>query len=573
MLFVGLVAIITAGTENVAAITTTPRVDRVFYLSTPNVLSPITPLAGSPAETNFTKAHIEFRTIPILSELTVSGQVTLSLWINSTLTAPTALSLNATVSEWFLGGDLSNDSIVFPQRQLSSGDRQYNFTGTLPPRSLIFGSRILVTIDAAPTATANVTMLWGALSHPSLAILPLSGYATLDTGTPVEILDSLRNPSTAFDLNSTNNVVIFRTRVFLAFGDLDIQRVTVNLTVIGPNLRPVKSGTNLTMTQFPTSGFPYTYATTWVYPSNTTTGTYQVYIDIVDSHNAIAFSFRGPATFVLFRGFFLPPPLDLIPYFAVGVAGALGGVFYYRKRRARSYLAPFDHFNTLTGGELDSGTFATIIGNTGSGKSMLSQQLMYEDLKKGRPCVFVSTGDFPSNIRASMKTMGLDVTGYEQKGLLTFVDGYSSEAGQQSTEKVSIPSLNDLTTLGVKITSSLPVETFKGGSLYFDSLTPLASRAKPESIVALVQSVGARVRGMDGKAFFTIGPSVDEMVRRQLEEIADCVVQMEAFEEGGVRKSRLKIAKFRARKYEQGWVLYTIEDGKGIIFYSKKPKK
>ncbi len=128
-----------------------------------------------------------------------------------------------------------------------------------------------------------------------------------------------------------------------------------------------------------------------------------------------------------------------------------------------------------------------------------------------------------------MKTLGFDVSGYEQNGLLTFVDGYSAEAGQESREKISIPSLGDLTTLGIKITSALPSPSFKGGSLYFDSLTPLASKAKPESIVA--------------------------------------------FEESGSRKRRLRIAKFRARKHQEGWALFTIEDGKGIIFYSKKPKQ
>ena len=172
-----------------------------------------------------------------------------------------------------------------------------------------------------------------------------------------------------------------------------------------------------------------------------------------------------------------------------------------------------------------------------------------------------------------MKTMGFDVTGYEQNGLLTFVDGYSSEAGQESREKIYVPSLGDLTTLGMKISSSLPDESFKGGSLYFDSLTPLASKAKPENLVSFVQSVGARVKGLGGKAFFTLGPSVDPVVQRQLEEMADCVVQMEAFEEGGVRKSRLRVSKLRARRHQQGWVIYTIEEGKGIIFYSKNPKQ
>lgn len=239
----------------------------------------------------------------------------------------------------------------------------------------------------------------------------------------------------------------------------------------------------------------------------------------------------------------------------------------------KSYLTPFEHFNSLTGGELDGGTLVAVEGNTGAGKTLLSEQLMYEDLKRGIPCVFVATGDFPANVRANMKSMGLDVAGYEQNGLLTFVDGYSPEAGQVSREKFSIPSLGDLTTLGMKITSSLPSGSEKGASLYFDSLMPIAAKAKPESVVSFVQSVGARMRGLGGKAFFTLGASVDGRVQRQLEEMADCLVQMEAFEEQGVRKRRMRVAKLRARRHQEGWAIFGIEGGRGIIFYSRKPSK
>ncbi len=155
---------------------------------------------------------------------------------------------------------------------------------------------------------------------------------------------------------------------------------------------------------------------------------------------------------------------------------------------------------------------------------------------------------------------------------MTFVDGYSAEAGQESTEKFSVPSISDLTTLGIKISSSLPPHQSKGTSLYFDSLVPLASKTKPESIVSFVQSIGAKMKGIGGKAVFTLGPSVDPIVQKQLEDMSDCVVQMEAFEERGVRRRRLKIAKLRARRHQEGWNVFAIEDGKGIIFYSKKPK-
>jgi KaiC/GvpD/RAD55 family RecA-like ATPase len=404
----------------------------------------------------------------------------------------------------------------------------------------------------------------------------MSDYESLFPANTISIQDRSGNVPTYFFLDAAppNNYVVVKAFVVSALGIAEIQQGRINMTIRDPSGRPVKGATNETMS-LATSTSPYGLIASWAYPSNSTQGTYLVWIDMVDSQGNIAHSFRGPGgTFGLVPPGFVPFPYNLVPYFAIVLAGGIGGVggvFYYRRRRSKSYLAPFGHFNTLTAGELEGGT-VSIEGNTGSGKTILSEQLMFEDLKRGKPCIFVSTSDFPSNVRSGMKLMGLDVSGYEQSGLLTFVDGYSAEAGKESTEKFSVPSIGDLTTLGMKISSSLPPDRSKGASLYFDSLVPLASKTKPESIVSFVQSIGARMKGIGGKAVFTLGPSVDSMVQKQLEDISDCVVQMEAFEERGLRRRRLRIAKLRARRHQEGWNVFAIEDGKGIIFYSKRPK-
>jgi len=405
----------------------------------------------------------------------------------------------------------------------------------------------------------------------------MSDYEGLFPANTISVLDRSGTAQAYFYLDAVppNNYVVVKAFVVSALGIAEIQQGRINMTIHAPGGLPVKGATNETMS-LATLTSPYELIGTWAYPSNSTQGTYVVYIDIGDSQGNFVYRFQGQGpsgTFGLVPPGYVPFPYNLLPYFVVagvGGIGAVGGVFYYR-RRSKSYLAPFGHFNTLTAGELDGGT-VSIEGNTGSGKTILSEQLMFEDLKRGRPCIFVSTSDFPSNVRSGMKSMGLDVKGYEQSGLLTFVDGYSVEAGQESTEKFSVPSIGDLTTLGMKITSSLPPQRSKGTSLYFDSLVPLASKTKPESIVSFVQSIGARMKGIGGKAVFTLGPSVDSMVQKQLEDMSDCVVQMEAFEERGVRRRRLKIAKLRARRHQEGWNVFAIEDGKGIIFYSKKPK-
>lgn len=571
---VGLIT--TSGTH---AFTGIPQNNRTFYLGSSGMLGSSRPTsAGPPSNANLTKGPIDFSLPPLQSSATFSGQLSFSIWASWFGNTSVPAKLVGTFSYRYPAQSWTNTSSTpYALSALQTNNVSLTFSITAP--SLIEQSSVMVEISAVSFPRhANITLSYGTSQYPSLVVLPMSGYQALFPANTLNILDNSLTPTTYFSLGAApgNNIVVVKLLVSSALGFTDISRV--NMTILDPNSRPVSRGTNVTMQPSAPSNptGPFEYIASWIYSGNSTQGTYQVLIDIINIQNQVAFAFNGPASFGLVPPGFVPFPYNLIPYFVVGGVGAVGGVggaVLYRKNRRKNYLIPFDHFNTLTGGELSGGTVVTVEGNTGSGKSLLLEQLMSEDLRNGRPCVFVTTGDFPNNIRANLKTLGLDISGYEQNGLLTFVDGYSAEAGQESREKISIPSLGDLTTLGIKITSALPSSSFKGGSLYFDSLTPLASKAKPESIVSFVQSVGARVKGLAGKAFFTVGLGIDGSVQRQLEDTADCIVQMEAFEESGTRRRRLRIAKFRARKHQEGWALFTIEDGKGIIFYSKKPRK
>jgi KaiC/GvpD/RAD55 family RecA-like ATPase len=502
--------------------------------------------------------------------------------MGNTTTSPP--SVTGTFDYKFPGGGSNwNNSSSTAPTIIPPGLHNVNATYTVGAGiPLTIGTQLAVGLNITSIPKkANVTIVYGPLASPSQIPshvgLVLSGYASMPQVNPVLVLDHQQIQTSTFNLSPGpgNNIVLIEASAFSAFG---LNDMSLNLTILDPNSRPVMKATNISMTPnpFPTSSQLYQFFATWLYPSNATQGTYQVLIDIIDSQNNIAYTLPTPGSFALVPPGYVPFPYNLIPYLIVGGVSASGGVagaVVYRRRRGRSYLVPFDYFSTLTGGELSGGTIVTVEGNTGSGKTLLLEQLMSEDLRKGRPCVFVSTGEFPDNVRSNMKTMGVDLAGYEQRGLLTFVDGYSAEAGQDSKEKVSIPSLGDLTTLGIKLTSAFPSPSFKGGSLYFDSLTPLASKARSESIVSFIQSVGAKVKGLGGKAFFAVGLGIDTNVRRQLEDTTDCIVQMEAFEESGTRRRRLRIAKFRGRKHQDSWALFTIEEGKGIIFYSKKPRQ
>ncbi len=560
----------------VFAASTTPVVSRDFYFSksiSQGSLDTKRPVVGLPIRGNLSRNPIEF-SLPnyLFSSLSLSGPPSFTVWLSGNAT--TTVQVQGTLREKPLNGPGSNSStfpVPCPVSIVPASPAPCTLPGQTFGLSLTFGTQVSVGVNATVPAKTYVTLSWGEASTPSFVQLPLSGYSTVGT---VQILDWAQNAAASFNLNATKgqNTVFIEAPVTAALTKDDIRYV--NITIVDPNLRPVPSARNITMSQIPNipplQQGTYPYVAEWAYPSNVSEGNYQVWIDIVDAQGNIAFNLRGPYGFGLFKPGI--HPIDLIPYVALVGAGVVGGTFYYRRRKKKEYLAPFDHFYTLTAGSIPQGTMVTVEGNTGAGKTLLAEQLMSDDLKAGRPCVFVSTADFPLKIRSGMRSLGLEPEPYEGKDALKFVDCYSAEAGQPSQEKFYVSSPGDLTSLGVKITSAISFPS-EGPSVYFDSLTPLAPKSKPESIVSFAQTVGAKVRGMGGKVFFTVGSSLDELILRQLEEASDCIIQMEAFEENGVRRRRMRITKFRNRRYHEGWVTFTIEENKGIIFYSKKPRK
>src|SRR5207245_11568946 len=154
-------------------------------------------------------------------------------------------------------------------------------------------------------------------------------------------------------------IVLVNVLVGSACGCSDVSKV--NMTIVDPLSRPAVGASNRAMQQpppCPAGQSPFEFIAGWTYLPGAAQATYQVWVDIIDIQGNTAYSYRGPASFGLVPPGFIPPPYNLIPYFAVGGvggAGVLGAVFYYRRRRSKSYLAPFAHFNTLTPGELDGG--------------------------------------------------------------------------------------------------------------------------------------------------------------------------------------------------------------------------
>jgi len=263
--------------------------------------------------------------------------------------------------------------------------------------------------------------------------------------------------------------------------------------------------------------------------------------------------------------------LQVVPvrfyYGIVTVAGILVASFLLlSKRRQKTQRVPFEFLNEVLGGEIPAEAAVMIIGNPGSGKTVLMQKLMYDQLNMGRTCVFVTNNDFPKKITNDMKQLGLDVSRFDGKQL-ALIDCYSGTAGLPSSEKYSVQVLTDLTGLGMQISSAASA-LGEGTTFFFDSVAPLFTSLKPDPIMTFVHSIGARIKGQGGSLYFSVGTGLDSDTLSRLEGLSDCIIELETFERRGISSRRLRVKKIRGRKHSHKWVEFSIEAPQGIVFHS-----
>ena len=257
-----------------------------------------------------------------------------------------------------------------------------------------------------------------------------------------------------------------------------------------------------------------------------------------------------------------------LPYVAIPIIGLAATAVVMRRRKI--YESPFDYFDVLTKGGLPDSCTTTIAGSSGSGKTVLMISLAHQTLKAERGCVFVTNVELPTNTRTTMKALGMDMSDYEERGKLIFIDCYSALSGTSSKEKKALASITDLTGLGILITAS--IEEIRGiGDVYFDSLTPLFTTLKSDYVVSFLQSMGAKVKSNHGRLCATIGTTLDKEAISKVEETSDCVIETQLVETRSGQRRRLRIKKLRGHPYVDTWTRFKISGERGISFLTNKP--
>jgi len=72
-------------------------------------------------------------------------------------------------------------------------------------------------------------------------------------------------------------------------------------------------------------------------------------------------------------------------------------------------------------GGIRKGSAVLITGSPGTGKTIIGIQYIIEGAKRNEPGIYITSEEVTENIRLYASSLGLDITGYEKKGLITLI--------------------------------------------------------------------------------------------------------------------------------------------------------
>src|SRR6266702_3583147 len=255
-------------------------------------------------------------------------------------------------------------------------------------------------------------------------------------------------------------------------------------------------------------------------------------------------------------------PLSYWPFVVAGIVAVLGGVVTVK--RFDTYLEGFQHLDQLMGGPLPRGSSILLLGDAGSGKTILSYQFLHEELDSGKLCALLSYDAFPEDVQARMNEFGWDIVSHLRKGRLKIIDCYSSLAGQGEG---AIKDPSDLTELNIQVTAFIGRAKGAPVTVVLDSLTPIFNGVEEKQAINFIQTLGAKVKKTGGLFILTAskGAIPDESAAK-LKTMVDGVIELSVVRGRGRAHRFLSVVKMERRTISSSSVSFEIDRTRGLVF-------
>lgn len=255
-------------------------------------------------------------------------------------------------------------------------------------------------------------------------------------------------------------------------------------------------------------------------------------------------------------------PLSYWPFVLAGVIAVVGAVA--TAKRLDMTLEGFQHLEEMMGGPLPRGASILLSGDAGSGKTILSYQLLHDELESGKLCALLSYDAFPEDVQARMNEFCWDIVSPLRKGRLKIIDCYSSLAGHGEG---AIKDPSDLTELNIQITAF--IGKAKGGpvTVVLDSLTPIFNGVEERQGVNFIQTLGAKVKKTGGLFIQTASKgAISDDAAAKLRTMADGVIELNAVRSHGKIHRFLSVVKMERRRIALASIPFEIDRNRGFVF-------
>ena len=255
-------------------------------------------------------------------------------------------------------------------------------------------------------------------------------------------------------------------------------------------------------------------------------------------------------------------PLSYWPFVVAGIVAVLGGIVTVK--RFDTSLEGFQHLEQMMGGPLPRGASILLLGDAGSGKTILSYQLLHDELESGRLCALLSYDAFPEDVQARMTEFGWDIISHLRKGRLKIIDCYSGLAGQGEG---AIKDPSDLTELNIQITSF--IAKAKGGpvTVVLDSLSPIFNGVDEKQAINFIQTLGAKVKKTGGLFIATASRgAIPDDAAAKLKTMVEGVFELGIVRSRGKSHRFLTVPKMERRRISSDSVPFQIDRTRGFVF-------
>lgn len=211
-------------------------------------------------------------------------------------------------------------------------------------------------------------------------------------------------------------------------------------------------------------------------------------------------------------------------------------------------------------------------GGPGTGKTIFSQQFLWNGLQMGEPGIYVALEEHPVQVRQNMAQFGWDVRKYEDEGMFAMVDAFTAGIGKSKEyEKYIVHDLTDLREF-IEVLKTA-IRDINAKRVVIDSVTTLYIN-KPAMARSIILQLKRVLAGTGCTSIFVSQISVGErgFGGPGVEHGVDGIIRLDLDEIDGELKRSLMVWKMRGTSHSMRRHPFDITD-KGIVVYPDKVLK